>query len=121
MYKLIILIQPQPDPARFEARWPEFLAAAERMPGLRREATSHVDRVLHGDFPAHMVHELYFDTLKAAAEAMGTPEGEQAGQILQEISDGRVTLLLADHTQDELNNIRRHRASESDLPPGDRA
>jgi uncharacterized protein (TIGR02118 family) len=120
MYKLIILIQAQPDLARFEARWPEFLAAAERMPGLRREVTSHVDRVLHGDFAAHMLHELFFDTLKAAAEAMGTPEGAQAGQVLQEITGGQVTLLLADHNQDEMANIRRHRASDEEQPPGDR-
>jgi uncharacterized protein (TIGR02118 family) len=121
MYKLIILVQPQSDLTRFEARWPEFLAAAERMPGLRREVTSHVDRVLHGDYPTQMVHELYFDTLKAAAEAMGTPEGEAAGKILQEISGGKVTLLLADHNEDELNNIRRFQPPESNLLPGDRA
>lgn len=121
MYKLIILIQPPPDPAQFEARWPEFLAAAERMPGLRRETTAHVDRVVYGEHSVHWVHELYFDTLKAAAAAMGTSEGEEAGRVLQEISGGAVTLLLADHSQDDLSNIRRHQPVVDDLPPGDRA
>lgn len=121
MYKLIILIEPQADSEEFERRWPEFLAAAERMPGLLRETTSRVDRVLHGNFPVERVHELYFDSLKAAADAMGSPEGEAAGQVLQAISGGAVTLLFADHTQDELSHIRRHTRGDADVPPGDRA
>lgn len=121
MYKLIILVETQEDAAAFDSRWPEFLAAAERMPGLLREVTSRVDRVVHGNFHVHMLHELYFSTLKEAAAAMGSPEGEKAGRILQQISGGAVTLLLADHTQDELSNIRRHAQNSGDDPPGDRA
>ena len=89
------------------------------MPGLLREVTSRVDRVLHGETAVEMVHELYFDSLKAAADAMGSLEGERAGQVLQEITEGKVTLLLADHSQDELSNIRRHlpeRLARSHLP-----
>lgn len=122
MYKLIILIEAQADSDRFERRWPEFLAAAERMPGLLREVTARVDRVLHGSSHVQMQHELYFESLKTAAEAMGSKAGEQAGQILQTITGGKVTLLLADHTQDDLPNIRKHTApTESGDPPGDRA
>lgn len=120
MYKLVILIEPQENPAGFESRWPEFLAAAEHMPGLRREVTSRVDKALHGNLNVHMLHELHFDSLKAAAEAMASPAGERAGQILQEISRGKVTLLLADHLQDDLAHIKRH-AEAQDAPPGDRA
>ena len=121
MYKLIILIEAQENSARFNKRWPDFLAVAERMPGLLREVTSRVDRVLHGETAIEMVHELYFDSLKSAANAMGSLEGERAGQLLQEITGGKVSLLLADHSQDELSNIRRHQALDSDQPPGDRA
>jgi uncharacterized protein (TIGR02118 family) len=121
MYKLIILIEPQADSERFESRWPEFLAAAERMPGLLRETTSRVDRVLYGKYLVERVHELYFESLKAAADAMGSPEGETAGQVLQEISGGAVSLLFADHTQDELSHIRRHKRKDTDQPPTDRA
>lgn len=121
MYKLIILIEAQEDSEGFERRWPEFLAAAERMPGLLREVTARVDRVLRGSH-IQMQHELYFESLKAAADAMGSEAGEQAGQILQAISGGKVTLLLADHTQDELPNIRKHKApSEGEGPPSNRA
>jgi hypothetical protein len=121
MYKLIILVQVQENSAHFNKRWPEFLAKAELMPGLIREVTSRVDRVLYGEIAVEMVHELYFDSLKAAASAMGSAEGELAGQILQDITGGKVSLLLADHSQDELSNIRRHKQKEDDAPPGDRA
>ncbi len=121
MYKLIILVQVQENSTRFNQRWPEFLAKAELMPGLLREVTSRVDRVLYGETAIEMVHELYFDSLKDAANAMGSPEGELAGQVLQEITGGKVSLLLADHKQDELSNIRRHRELGSGAPPGDRA
>ena len=89
------------------------------MPGLRREVTSHIDRLLHGSYPIHMIHELYFDSLAAVAEAMGSPAGERAGQVLQEITAGKVTLLFADHLQDDLAHFRRGAAD--DAPPGDRA
>jgi len=108
MYKLVILVEPQDHSAEFDRRWPEFLAAAERLPGLRREVTSHVDRVLSGAMSAHMIHELYFDSLKAAGAAMASPEGQAAGTLLQEISGGKVTLMLGDHAQDDLAHIRKH-------------
>ena len=115
MYKLVILIEPQDHGAEterrlaeFDRRWPEFLAAAERLPGLRREVTSHVDRVLSGSMSAHMIHELHFDSLKAAGAAMASPEGQIAGALLQEISGGKVTLMFGDHAQDDLAHIRKH-------------
>ena len=121
MYKLVILVPLPEDSSKFDQKWPAFLAEAERMPGLLQETTSRVDRVLHGDFPIHLIHELYFDSLKHAAEAMGSLEGEKAGEILQEITSGKVSLLLADHTQDDLSNIRKHQQSSDDAPPGNRA
>ncbi len=121
MYKLIILIPYPENNSQFDKRWPEFLAEAERMPGLIRETTSRIDRVVFGDYPVHIMHELYFDSLKAAAEAMGSLEGEKTGAILQEITNGKVCLLLADHTQDELSNIRKHQQFPEDAPPGNRA
>ncbi len=121
MYKLIILIEPQDHGAgndrrlaEFDRRWPEFLAAAERLPGLRGEVTSHVDRVLSGAMSAHMIHELHFDSLKAAGSAMASPEGRAAGALLQEISGGKVTLMLGDHAQDDLTHIRKH---AENIPP----
>lgn len=121
MYKLVILIPVPENSSEFERKWPEFLAEAERMPGLLRETTSRIDRVVYGEFPIHVIHELYFDSLKQAAEAMGSLEGEKAGNILQDITNGKVSLLLADHTQDDLSNIRKHQEFPDDAPPGKRA
>ncbi len=117
MYKLTILVGALEDYQRFDRHWPKFLAAAEKMPGLLLEVTSRVDRVVYGEQAVHLVHELHFDSLKTAADAMGSPEGEVAGQILQTITGGKVTLLLADHTEDTLPNIRKHASG----PPTDRA
>ncbi|MEX2160657.1 MAG: EthD family reductase [Anaerolineales bacterium] len=121
MYKLVILVEPQDDSTEFDRRWPDFLALAERMPGLRREVTAHVDRVLHGKLGAHLIHELHFDSLKTAGEAMASIEGQSAGQLLQEISGGKVTLLLADHLQDELSHIHRRSPLGEQAPPASRA
>jgi uncharacterized protein (TIGR02118 family) len=119
MYKLVILVEPQDHTSDFDAHWSEFLAAAERMPGLRREVTSRVDKVLYGKFGPHLIHELHFDSLKAAGDAMGSPEGKRTGEVLQRITGGKVSLLFADHLQDELSHIQRHAPTEA--PPADRA
>ncbi|MGH2581769.1 MAG: EthD family reductase [Anaerolineales bacterium] len=120
MYKLVILIEPQVDSAEFDRKWPTLLTEFERMPGLRREVTSRVDRVLAGNFPSHMIHELFFDSLKSATEAMASLQGQSAGQLLQELTGGKVTLLLADHLQDDLARFQRQSETQ-EAPPTDRA
>jgi hypothetical protein len=80
------------------------------MPGLLREATSHVEYVLYGDYQPALLHELFFDSLEAVQRAMSSPEGRAAGEILQRMSSGRLTLFLADHKEDDLENIRKFRA-----------
>ncbi len=106
MYKLVILIEQPQDEAAFEARWPDFLKPAERMPGLLREVTSRVHSTVFGAHPASMIHELYFASLDSLKAALSSPEGILAGQILQRITRGNVTLLFAEHLEDELANIR---------------
>lgn len=112
MHKLIILIEAAAMNPRFEDEWPNFLRLAERMPGLLREATSHIDTVLFGRFPCAMVHELYFASLADLKEALGSEEGLLAGELLQHITDGRLALYLADHKQDDLENIRKYRQQD---------
>lgn len=113
MYKLVILIEPQTDIQAFEQVWPKFLKRAEKMPGLIRESTSHIDRLLHGKYHVLMMHELYFESLEAATEAMASPEGRVAGELLQIITAGGVTLLFAEHKEDELKNIMQYQQQES--------
>ena len=114
MYKLVILIEPQLDILRFEDSWPKFLEYAEKMPGLIRETTSRVDRVLAGNCMVEKVHELYFESMEAALEAMASPDGQAAGKILQAMTGGNMTLMLAHHLEDELENIKRYRAGADD-------
>ena len=60
MYKLVILIKPLAEWDEFEAAWPQFLHLVEKMPGLRREATSRIDKTLFGDLRYSQIHELFF-------------------------------------------------------------
>ncbi len=108
MHKLIILVESTSAPD-FHVFWPRFLHAAEDMPGLRREATSRVNQVLFGDLQCALIHELYFDTLPALQLGLASESGKEAGRLLQEMTGGRMRLLIADHSEDNLENIRSYR------------
>ncbi|MGW8249348.1 MAG: EthD family reductase [Anaerolineales bacterium] len=115
MYKLVIIIGPLDSWAAFDEAWPRFLRQVENMPGLRRESTSRVDTVIYGTAQVSFIHELFFDSLEAASQAMTSPAGNAAGRLLQAMTRGQVTLFLADHKEDDLENIRRYKqSSEAD-------
>ena len=107
MHKLVILIESTSDPA-FDQNWPQFLHQVERIPGLLRESTSRVGQVLFGSMACEMIHELYFESLAATQLGLASPEGQAAGRLLQNMTGGRMTLLFADHTEDDIENIRRY-------------
>jgi len=111
MHKLIILLESTSMPG-FHNFWPSFLHVAESIPGLRRESTSRINQVLYGDASYSLVHELYFDTLPALQAGLASPPGMEAGRLLQDMTGGRVHLLIADHSEDDLENIRRYRKPE---------
>jgi len=114
MHKLVILVDEMDSLPTFDELWPKFLSLAEQMPGLQREATSHVDRVVFGSSRCSLIHELFFDSLDALRQAMNSTPGLQAGQVLQKLTQGRLTLLITDHKEDELANIRKYsRPSEA--------
>ena len=113
MHKLIIFIESTATPD-FHVFWPRFLHVAENMPGLRRESTSRVNQVLFGDLQCALIHELYFDSYSALQLGLASESGKQAGQLLQEMTAGRVRLLVADHSEDNLENIRKYRTLEQD-------
>lgn len=108
MHKLIILIEKTTDPQRLERHWPDFLRLAERLPGLRRETTSWSESLIFGDYDVTLVHELYFDTLEDLQAALASTLGQAAGRMLQFITEGKMTLLFAQHQEDDLENIRKH-------------
>jgi len=113
MHKLIIIIESTATPD-FHVFWPRFLHAAENMPGLQRESTSRVSQVLFGDLQCALIHELYFDSYPALQLGLASDSGKQAGQLLQEMTGGRVRLLVADHSEDNLENIRQYRTLGQD-------
>lgn len=112
MYKLVILIPPEVENSSFDQTWPEFLHWAERMPGLVREATIRVTRQLFGRHKVGLIHELFFESERALQTAMSSPEGEAAGQILQQLTQGQMTLLIAEHREDDIENLRQYRQND---------
>ena len=109
MHKLVILFESIDDWTALEEHWPQFLHLAEEMPGLRREATSRVTRFLYGQPVYGRMHELFFDSLEEAEEAMASTQGRETGKLLQEMSGGRMNLFLAEHKEDDLENIRKYK------------
>jgi uncharacterized protein (TIGR02118 family) len=108
MYKLMIIVPPNIIDFDFDAGWPKFLHEAENMPGLLREASVRVAGSLYGTQEIDMVHELYFETLEDLQRAMRSPEGLATGQIIQQLTQGQMTLLIAEHREDEIENLRRY-------------
>ena len=115
MHKLVILITSTRTP-QFDAHWAKFLHAAERIPGLRREATSRVNQVLYGQLRFELIHELFFDSYTDLDQGMNSPQGQQAGELLQAITAGRMVLLLAEHNEDDGEHLRQYQAGP---PAGD--
>ena len=113
MYKLIILVESTSTPG-FYNFWPRFLHTAENIPGLCRESTSRVSQVLYGDVQYALIHELYFDSLPALQSGLASPSGMEAGRLLQDMTGGRIKLLIADHSEDDLENIRKYRTPKQD-------
>jgi hypothetical protein len=113
MHKLIILVESTTTPD-FHVFWPRFLHVAENIPGLRRESTSRVSQVLYGDLQCALIHELYFDSYPALQSGLASASGKEAGRLLQEMTGGRVRLLIADHSEDDMENIRKYRTLEQD-------
>ena len=114
MFKLMIVVESQIDMLEFEKSWPEFLKLAEQMPGLRKEAFSPVYARVYGDAQISMVHELYFDSPDDLQAALGSEVGQKAGRKLQQITQGKFSLLFADHLEDELKNLLTEDQDETD-------
>lgn len=107
MHKLVILIEDLDEWDSFDENWPQFLHLVESMPELRRETTSRMEQHLFGSQAFGMIHELYFESAAAARQALASPAGSAAGQLLQRLTRGRIVLLFADHQEEEMENLRK--------------
>jgi uncharacterized protein (TIGR02118 family) len=98
---MLIFSQPD-DPTSFEERWSnEFVASAEALPGLRRVAVSRFRTTLSDPLRLYLVHELYFDDLDAVQQAMASIQGQNAGQTLMSIAQDFVSVLIAEHMEED--------------------
>lgn len=109
MFKLIILIEPDINQETFFEGWPRFLEHAEQMPGLKRFVTAPVHQAIFGSYSPLMVHELHFESQSALEAALASEHGTAAGKILQAITGGNISLLMAAHLEDSGENLRRFR------------
>lgn len=106
MHKLIIIIEEGINQAKFETHWPGFLKSAEAMPGLLRETSSWVEGLLFGVAQPHFIHELYFKDRTALEDALESEMGQSAGRMLHFLTDGHMTLLFAQHQEDDPANFQ---------------
>jgi len=109
MYKLVILIESMDDWQSFEAEWPKFLHLAESMPDLIKESISQIDRFLFGNKSYIKMYELFFDSKEKAEKALSSSVGQEAGRLLQNMTQGKMMLFIAKHQEDDLTNIRKYK------------
>jgi uncharacterized protein (TIGR02118 family) len=102
MFKLVALFSHPPDIVEFERRWShEFVPLAEKMPGLRRLAVSHIEGGPAGPAPFYLVHEFFFDDREALLAAMTSPEGAAAARCLMGFAPEVATLMFAEHLEEQ--------------------
>ena len=109
---MMIIVPPNVITHDFDAGWPEFLHQAESMPGLLRETSIRVASTLYGSPVIDMIHELYFETLADLQAAMNSPAGLAAGKTIQQLTLGKMTLLIAEHREDNIENLRQYREDD---------
>ena len=101
MHKLMVLIKASDDILALETQWSnEFVGRAERMPGLRRVSVSRIVGGPGGGIELHLVHEFYFDDLKALTEALASPQGQEAGKALMTFAGEYVSIYFAEHLEE---------------------
>jgi hypothetical protein len=68
--------------------------------------------MLFGKASYTMMHELFFDSLAEAQQAMSSAHGKIAGKILQQITGGNLVLFFADYKEDSIENLRQYQRSD---------
>ncbi len=98
MHKLVLLFSQPEDPVEFDRRWSEeFVTIIERLPDLRRVSVARISGVATGEGAPYLLHEFVFDNREALMQAMGSPQGQAAGQALMALAHGKVTICFAEH------------------------
>ena len=102
MHKLMVVFKSSDDSLTLETLWStEFVARAERMPGLRRVSVSRIVGGPGGATDIHLVHELYFDELEALKTALASTQGQEAGRALTAFAGDKVSIFFAHHLEED--------------------
>jgi uncharacterized protein (TIGR02118 family) len=102
MHKLMVVFRSSDDSLRLETQWStEFVARAERMPGLRRVSVSRVVGGPGGATDIKLLHELYFDDLEALQVALASEQGQEAGRALIAFAGEDVSIYFAQHLEED--------------------
>jgi uncharacterized protein (TIGR02118 family) len=100
--KITVIFDNPKDPQAFEAGYPDTLALAARVPGLRRIESAKVWPKEDGtDTPAYRVLDLFFADYDAASEAVTTPEAGALFPSIFGLATGGVRIVFAELEQIE--------------------
>ena len=114
MYQMVIILPLDLDLNRFENGWPDFLEAAEQMPGLIQESVTRFDQSFFGSRDIQRIYTFSFMDRTSLEEALTSPAGEEAGNILHNISGGKLSILSGDYQTDTLDRIQTFSKSPED-------
>jgi uncharacterized protein (TIGR02118 family) len=93
--KLVALYKKPADADAFDAYYfATHVPKAKKVPGLRRYEVSAATP--QGDSPYHLVAILSFDSVDAAQQGLGSPEGQAAAGDLANFAQAGVDLLIFD-------------------------
>ena len=107
-YQLLILIPLTVEIQSFDEGWPEFLKAAEQMPGLVEESVNRIDTCIYGQNFLRRVYSFSFEDRSSLEQALTSPSGEKAGEILHRITQGNMILVSGEDKRDLLENIQEN-------------
>jgi uncharacterized protein (TIGR02118 family) len=111
MYKLMVIFHHSSDMLGLEEQWSEqFVAQAEKMPGLRRVSVSRVRGSLIEQTHIHLIHEFFFDDESALRHALASDEGQIAGRALMQFAADSVTLVMAEHLEEARGELPQAQA-----------
>jgi hypothetical protein len=106
-YQLLVLIPLNVEIQSFDEGWPEFLKSAEKMPGLIQESITRIDNCIYGQNFLRRIYSFTFEDKSSLENALLSPPGEKAGELLHQITQGNMILLSGEFKQDSLENIRK--------------
>jgi uncharacterized protein (TIGR02118 family) len=99
--KITAIYENPVDPEAFEAGYPEQLARARKIPGVRRTESAKVWPKEDGSpTPAYRLLDLYFDDYDAASAAVTTQEAGDFFPLAVSQASGGVRFVFA-HLEDE--------------------